>query len=229
MPKHVVVVDDDDISRRGIATLLAEDSGIEVLGELTHAQALGANHQWSLADVVIVDAADARREDDHFPGVAVVQAIRSRRSPAETMVIVITGHYFDDAIRRRMREARADFFYHRTELQDGQALRDAVLRPDEARAGVPPISDQEALIRIGVTSTSRVNEGVGFALRGGLESTLQANTGRLGRAWVRQRRDFNACTKLRTVTADGVEPAREQTDPSVPQIQRFLRWATKVK
>jgi carotenoid cleavage dioxygenase-like enzyme len=50
----------------------------------------------------------------------------------------------DDAVRRRMREARADFFYHRSEMAEAGALRAAVLRPDRARRAVPAPRDPEA-------------------------------------------------------------------------------------
>jgi hypothetical protein len=72
--------------------------------------------------VVVVDAADERREDDQFPGVGVIEQIRKTPSSTETTILVLTGHYFHPALRRRMREAQADFFYHRSELQSAAAL-----------------------------------------------------------------------------------------------------------
>jgi len=137
MRKRVVVVDDDDISRRGLTELLADRPELEVAGSLVHDEALEWDTEWDTIDIAIVDAADSRRDDDHFPGVGVVDHIRRRRSRDQTMVIVLTGHFFDDAVRRRMREAQADFFYHRSELQESADLYEAILHPEQARSGVP--------------------------------------------------------------------------------------------
>jgi hypothetical protein len=76
--------------------------------------------------------------------VAVVEHARRLVPGRRLTVIVVTGHFFDDAVRRRMREARADFFYHRSEMAEAGALRAAVLRPDRARRAVPAPRDPEA-------------------------------------------------------------------------------------
>jgi hypothetical protein len=74
---------------------------------MDHDQALASAGWWEV-DVVVVDAADDRRDDDHFPGVEVVEIVRRHRSVHLTTIIVITGHFFDDAVRTRIREAKAD-------------------------------------------------------------------------------------------------------------------------
>jgi len=50
-------------------------------------------------------------------------------------------------------------FYHRANLRRKEQLYDAILHPDKARAGAPAASDPEALIRVGVTSTSSCQSG----------------------------------------------------------------------
>ncbi|MCQ0016606.1 hypothetical protein [Actinomadura madurae] len=84
----------------------------------------------------------------------------------------MTGHFFDDAVRRRMREARADFFYHRSDMADAEALRAAVLRPDLARRRVPPPRDPEAQFRHGVTDATKVNRAIDYAVRQVLEERI---------------------------------------------------------
>jgi CheY-like chemotaxis protein len=222
-----VIVDDDDINRRGIASLLAEHPGIEVADSVTHAGALARRELWDGVDVVVVDAADERNRDDHFPGVAVVEAVRRRRSRQETVVVVVTGHFFDDAVRRRMREAHADFYYHRAELGDAAALRDAVLHPDTHRR-VPGPGEPEALFSQGVTEETRVNRAVAYATEHRLESAM-GDGARSRRAWLRARREFNREARLSPVTVDGRPPDRSQALPSRPQIARFLAWATRIK
>jgi CheY-like chemotaxis protein len=226
-PTRVVVVDDDDINRRGMASLLAEHPGIDVVASMTHADAVLQDTLWDGVDVLLVDAADPRNRDDQFPGVAVVEEVRRRRSRQETLIVVITGHFFDDAVRRRMREAQADLYYHRAELGDVQTLRDVVLDP-RAQRPVPEPVLPDALFSQGVTEETRVNRAVAYARDHGLEAAM-AGEGRPRRAWLRIRREFNREARLSPVTIDGRPPDRSQALPSRPQIARFLAWATKVK
>ena len=228
MRLRVVVVDDDDISRRGLTEILADQAGIEIAAALDHREATAWSTQWADIDVAVVDAADERRRGDQFPGVAVVEAIRRYRSPGETTVVVITGHFFDDAVRRRMREAQADYFYHRSEVADAEALIAAVLHPEQTRRRVPAETDREVLHRLGVNSATRVNQAVSYASEfGGATGLSSGRTSR--RAADRLRAAFNATARLQPVNQDGTPPERAQDHPSLPQIQRFLDWATKAK
>ena len=229
MRKRVVVIDDDDISRRGLTELLADRPELEVAGSLVHYEALEWDAEWDTIDIAIVDAADSRRADDHFPGVGVVDHIRRRRSSDQTMVIVLTGHFFDDAVRRRMREARADFFYHRSELQESADLYEAILHPEKARSGVPESTDPEAQFRLGVVSGTRINDAVRYSGSTGLEGKLIGRQGDRSRSWSRLRTSFNDVAHLNPVNADGTPPERLQRDPSLTQIERFLNWATRAK
>jgi CheY-like chemotaxis protein len=223
---RVLVVDDDDIARRGMGAILEERPEIEVVGLLTHDQALAWEGDWAALDVVVVDAADPRRPDDHFPGVAVVERAQEAGGSRPPVVVVITGHFFDDAVRRRMREARADFFYHRSQVQEAEALCRAVLHPEAARAGVPEVTDPEVLFQLGIVGSSRVNEGVRAARDLGLAGP---GTGGRSRARTRLRSTFNRAARLNPVNRDGSQPDRTQPDPSFPQIERVLRWATRTK
>lgn len=228
MRRRVVIVDDDEISRRGMAEVLADRPEIEVTGTLTHGEALQYGERWDEVDVAVVDAADDTEEADQFPGVAVVECIRRRRSREQCTVIVVTGHFFDDAVRRRMREACADLFYHRSELRLGLALQEAVLHPDRMSHDVPAPHDHEGVFRLGLTSSSRVNDAVAYASEHGLNEALGRRSGR-SRAWGHQRKAFNDRARLSPINADGRPPERDQREPSLPQIERFLRWATRVK
>lgn len=228
MSRRVVIVDDDDISRRGLAELLGDRPEIDVVAALTHDQARAWQEQWDGVDVLVVDAADDRCQLDQFPGVAVVEAVRRRRRPDQTVVIVVTGHFFNDAVRRRMREARADFFYHRSELVAAERLYQAVLFPERAGRAVPDPADPEASFRLGVTGATRVNRAVAHATDQGLMAALAERCGLRRRIWQHRRRDFNAQARLNPANADGRPPERAQSDPSLPQIERFLRWATRI-
>ena len=87
----VIVDDDDDINRRGMASLLAEDAAIDVAASLTHAEALDRPSLWDDVDLVLVDAADERNRVDHFPGVAVVQEVGRHRQREQTVIVVDTS------------------------------------------------------------------------------------------------------------------------------------------
>jgi CheY-like chemotaxis protein len=228
MTRRVAVVDDDDVNRRGLVGLLEDQPEIEVVAALTHDQALVWNEEWDRVDVAIVDACDERQPEDHFPGVAVVQGIRRRRTSEQTRVVIRTGQFFDDAVRRRMGEARADYFFHRSELQDAADLRDVVLCPERFRRGVPGVADPEVLIRLGVSKESRVNAAVDDARASGLVAAAR-NPGQRGRTRTRQRQQFNRVARLSAMNSDGTVPDRNQPDPSLPQIRRFLDWATRDK
>lgn len=228
MAIRVVVVDDDDINRRGMAGLLGECPDIQVVAELSHDQAMSWTDCWRTIDVALVDAADDRAPGDQFPGVSVVEVIRRHAGRSRPTIVVVTGHFFDDAVRRRMREAQADFFYHRSELGDVRVLRQVVLRP-EAHRRVPSPDDAEDEHRQGVTDATRVNRAVAFAQERDLERSLSDRPVPRSRAWGRLRREFNREARLNPVTADGRQPDRQQDLPSLPQIARFLAWATKVK
>ncbi len=227
MRTRVVVVDDDDISRRGLGELLADHPEIEVTDVLSHDAAMTWNGDWSATDVVIVDAADERRTDDQFAGVGVVQHVRRMTPGTDVLIIVITGHFFDDAVRRRMREAQADFFYHRSEVQEADALYAAVLCPGAARSGVPGVTDPEALFRLGIVDSSRVNDGVRAAASLGLDQPHPP--GARSRSRTRLRQIFNQSARLNPINRDGSAPDRGQDDPSFPQVERFLEWATRAK
>jgi hypothetical protein len=219
-------VDDDDINRWGMACLLQRVPGIDVVAALRHPEARTWPGPWSAVDVLLVDAADERAEGDQFPGVAVVEHVRRQGLPSQPRVVVITGHLFDAAVRRRMREARADFFYHRGEVADAEALAGAVLRPTARPLAA---AEPDAERRLGVTPVTRVNRAVRYAVDNGLETLLADRPQPASRAWLRLRRDFNRVAGLTPVTSDGRRPDRVQKLPSLPQIARFLGWATRVK
>ncbi|MDA8268745.1 MAG: hypothetical protein M0Z63_13840 [Actinomycetota bacterium] len=225
--QHVAVVDDDEVSRRGLGAVLGEHPDIDVVALVGHADALaGADGMWADVDVAIVDAADERHRGDQFPGVAVVERVRRCRPAPHPVIVVRTGHFLDDALRLRMREAGADLFFHRCELQQAEALHAVVLRPEEFRAGVPAPLDVEALFRLGIGTRTRVNAGVAFLERHGMGPM---GVSQRSRRWTAFRKDFNDQARIVPVNADGTLPALERAVPSLPQIQRFKEWATRSK
>ena len=193
---------------------------------MTHAAVSSWPHAWTDVDVAIVDGTDIRRADDQFPGVGVVRRIRALSDA--TLILVVTGFYFEDALRWRMKEAGAHFFYHRTELALDDALINAVIHPDRARRGVADISDiGEALLQ-GVGRGVRLNEAVDFATGHDLTAYLDERPDPRSRRWLRLRTGFTDAARAVPINADGTPPDRSQEVVSWDQIGRIHRWATRV-
>ncbi len=225
---RVVLVDNEAIGRLGMNAVLSSDPRVDVVGVYDHEESLQPERSWGDVDVAVVDAADDQLAGDQFPGVAVVEAIRAQSPPGKASIVVVTGHFFDDALRRRMREAKADYFYHRSALAEPEKLISAVLAPPVAQNLVPPERDVDTLERLGIKPATAVNAAVAWARRHGQHGgIIPAGSGR--RQADGLRRGFNRVAQLEPRNHDGTRPNRHQDVPSHPQIQRFLEWATKVK
>lgn len=233
-PVRVAVVDDDAVTRAGTTALLATSSRIEVVLTCSHADAIQMVPDWPDVDVLIVDAADDRDLVDHFPGARLVQKLRALDHGGNLIVIVVTGHFLDDALRLRMREVRADFFYSRLDLRSEDALVQAVLEPDAARR-VPPARDPETLRQLGITPRSSVSRLIDHAEEADLSAVLSEDRSAedlpssRSRWWMRLRHEAAAAGRIEPVNVDGTLPRRDQATPSLAQIRRVYSWATRVK
>jgi len=228
---RVVVVDDNEITRTGAVALLGADPRVEVVAALDHDEARSWDGPWDRIDTVLLDAADESRADDQFPGVGVVTHVRAI-APPSVVVVVLTGHFLNDGLRRRMREVGADFFYARTSVSDGATLAAVVCNPDEARR-VPPPQDPAALAALGITATSRIDDLVTAAEHEGLLGALGtgpgSTPGHRSRWWTSARRRLASAGRVRAVNRDGTAPQRDQDVPSLQQLRRIYEWATKVR
>jgi hypothetical protein len=174
---RIAVIDDNQITLNGDVAALAAHPLIDVVAAVDHDEAIRwTTPEWSRLDAILVDAArpfndDNRyRDGDHYPGVEVVT--RAREFRPELLVIVLTGRFFEDGLRRRMKEAGADFFYFRDHLRTPELLHQAVLEPDTRSAGVPDVQDPDALAVLGVDDRSRINRFLAYLdTRGGFAAT----------------------------------------------------------
>lgn len=133
---RVVVVDDDPWRRAGMLNGLSRVSELEVIAALSHDEAEAWGSQWQVVNGVVVDAHDPDKPD-RYPGVAVVQRVREWRSKAETRILVVSHLMTNDALRLRMKEAGADFYYEWHDVRDSALLAAAILNPDERHAPEP--------------------------------------------------------------------------------------------
>lgn len=222
--RRVVIVDDDPWVRRGRSEWLSEVPSCQVVASLSPPEAL-AFDRWHECDVAIVDAWDEGQDFDRFPGVAVVERIRAARGP-DLLIIVISGHVFDDMLRLRMAEAGADFFYGHNDVRDVETLVEAISRPEETRRVTP--GNPERLAQLGLSAVSRPNatlraiedEGMKTAFAPGLS---QKQTTLSRRAVINARKRLAAVAKLSSDAASG--RSRESSVPEWRAVVRFVNRA----
>lgn len=219
--RSIAVVDEDAVARAGLERIAREVPGARVVG-LTHDDAL-THEAWAEVDVVVIDPVDPLRRGDQIPGATVVEHIRSLAGPFRPRIVVVGGHRPDDAVRRRLREAGADAYVD----GDVDADPDRLTRIVSGRSPGDPIPDPvdlETLAHLGITDASLVNAGVRAALHERLvpESSWVGprGTDRLARL-----ERFNRYAQLQPVAVAG---QAVQDVPSLAQIQRFVRWATRI-
>ncbi|MFC6355752.1 response regulator [Luethyella okanaganae] len=141
---RVLIVDDQELLRRGLRMLLETEEGIEIVGEAEHGMRALAMIPDVAPDVVLADA-----RMPVLDGLALVE--RCARSHPGLPVLVLTT--FDDAILvRSMLDAGAAGFLLKDVSTDalGEAIRQVmrgglVIDPRVARAAVQPPAPEPAL------------------------------------------------------------------------------------
>jgi len=131
--RSVVIVDDDEWVRRGRVHALEQHPAFASVVGIDPTEALAWTTRWADVDSVVVDAHDSRADWDKFVGVAVVRHVRVYRSPAETVVVMITGHAQNDRLRLRAAEAGADWFFAHADVRTADDLVTAILDPGGIR------------------------------------------------------------------------------------------------
>ncbi len=195
---------------------------------------MAAGRDWGGIDVVILDAADEGRVGDQFPGVRVVRHIRADPNDARPTIIVVTGHFFDDGLRRRMAEADADLFFLRPEIRSAEKLIDIVLAPEHYRRGVPPVGDQRGEELLGLTSRSKVEEFVAYVEQHHLEGVLGPSEGSVAtrgrRSLLRHRKDLARQARITAINhSTGFPPGESQRSPSIRQLRGVWSRVARVK
>lgn len=185
---------------------------------LSPGEALRPEVTWDGVDVVIVDAFDEREAFDRFPGVAVVEAIRRRRSPDETLVVVISGHVLNELLRLRMAEAGADFFYGHAEVRDLPTLVEVIQQPDAGRR-VDPVPEAE-----GVNAALRHVEEAGIAAAFEPGQTQRA-------ASLSRRTVINARRRVGEMTGLGAAPDTGGRDRRrrMPEWKALVRFVNRAR
>jgi CheY-like chemotaxis protein len=230
--RTVVLVDNDDVMRAGAQVLLGGHDEIHVVASLTHDGAMAWDGAWSDVDVVLLDAADPQRAGDQFPGVAVARHIRTIVNSTDApRIVVVTGQFFHDGLRRRMVEAGVDAFASRWDGMRAEDLWALVLD----RESVTPVGSLriDAPPELGITAKTSVNRLVDELEQDELHSVLDGAQRKRHAAHGDRSRWWNV-VRQRFAGPQGLEPrggsGQPQLDldmPSVPKLRRFAAWATR--
>jgi len=130
---RVVLIDDQELVRAGLRTLLARDPEIEVMGEAGDGRTGVRMVQQTRPDVVLMDLRMPRLD-----GLAATREIVSDPSLSGTQVVVLTTFDEDEDIQAAMRAGAA-----------GYLLKD--LSPDELRRAVHVVAGGAALLAPAIT------------------------------------------------------------------------------
>ena len=130
---RVLLVDDDDLMRAGLRSVLSSDETIEVVGEASDGHAAVERARTLTADVVLMDV--------RMPGLDGIAATRALLAvQPEARVVILTTFEQDDYIFGALDAGASGFLLKRT-------------RPEELIAAVHTVAAGEALLSPSVTRT----------------------------------------------------------------------------
>lgn len=229
-----MVVDDNELTRACFVNALQASSEIHVVAALDHAQALVWDREWTDVDVALMDAADERMAGDQFPGVTVVRRVRACQGENRPVVVVVTGHFFNDGLRHRMAVNGADFFFCRASLRSNDTLVEVVVHPERYRRGVPAVADSIRCQTLGITGRTRVDALVSYVEEHGLEEVFGSDDYRRqeprSRIWFRHRRAIAQVARIEPINVTtGFAPRPKQYSPSIRQLRAAYRWSAKTE
>jgi DNA-binding NarL/FixJ family response regulator len=137
-PIRVLLVDDHEVVREGLRTLISRQPGMSIVGEAANAADAIETAARVKPDVVIMDV---RLPDGN--GVEACRAIRETRP--ETKVIMLTSYADDEAVFASIVAGAAGYLLKQTR---GQALVDAVRAVSEGRSLLDPEVTGKVLERV---------------------------------------------------------------------------------
>jgi DNA-binding NarL/FixJ family response regulator len=130
---RVLLVDDDDLMRAGLRSVLSSDEAIEVVGEASDGHAALERARTLTADVVLMDV--------RMPGLDGIAATRELLAvQPEARVVILTTFEQDDYIFGALNAGASGFLLKRT-------------RPEQLIAAVHTVAAGEALLSPSVTRT----------------------------------------------------------------------------
>ncbi|MEQ1785443.1 MAG: hypothetical protein ABL966_00195 [Acidimicrobiales bacterium] len=186
--RRVVLVEDDEWSRRGLRDGLADLDSFDPIFALSHAEATASGPEWHRAELTLVGAEGGSDRFDRFTGVRVVQEIRAHCTRRENVVVVLAGGAPNPLLHLRAAEAGADHVIRREDVPDLAHLEAALLRPGDGIRFDPEV--RAYLKHFGLSPSSRLNAGLAYVEAAGLAGTM----GQLGP------RDAQSITRRRAIS-----------------------------
>lgn len=173
----VAVIDDDLITRSGIAALLAgrADVGVDATGTLVEAETWTVD-RWAGIDWAIIDIHDHGREvsetgTDIFTGIGVIRSVRKVEPRVRT--IAITPTVRNPLLAARLADSGVDHVFERWEFAEQVDLIDALQRPCPSTA---PARHPEYVLRAeGLLPRARPNQAMDLFRASPLYGRLSAD------------------------------------------------------
>jgi DNA-binding NarL/FixJ family response regulator len=131
MTVRVLLVDDDELMRAGLAAVLSSDDGIEVVGEASNGRSAIGRVRAAEPDVVLMDV---RMPD--LDGIAATREISATHP--EVKVVILTTFEQDDYIFGALRAGASGFLLKRS-------------RPEDLLAAIHTVAAGESLLSPSVT------------------------------------------------------------------------------
>lgn len=218
----VVNVDDEWFARNGVrAGCLVVDDTLDVV-DMTFAEAL-AHKDWAGVDFVFIDLSHPNTADhtaDEYPGVGVVQHVRTHAPGRGPYVILLTGEYErsnDTFILRRAFEAGVDHLMYRSVFGEQlAAILDGTLPPATELAAKVLGSE----LGLGVDGKTQLSAAiVDIATSGLLGRKIIGGTGNKIRSIINEKRG------VKGVTPGGAPTTKA---PRTPQLQSLFRRAARI-
>lgn len=215
---RVVNVDDDKYARLGVTYAIYDHRPGTIVEELTFAEAK-ARFDWQNVDFLIADLAQRDESSplaDEFPGIEAIRHVVEHAPGRVPHTVLVTGDFntfHEKLVMRRAHESGAEYFFYRpdfnahvADLLDGQAQSQQL---DRSR----PVNDES----VGVTSRSRLNEG--------LRSVIESGYLQRGRRWrggsdVTARERITASGGFRGVDSSGQATSKRVTRRQVEELIR---------
>src|ERR671922_1752322 len=153
-PVRVLLVDDDDLMRAGLRSILATDPGIEVVGEASGGRA-ALGEARSLAPHVVL--MDVRMPD--LDGISATREVLSTAPDAK--VVILTTFEEDEYIFGALSAGASGFLLKRTSPEEligalhAVAAGDSLLSPSVTRRGIEQMARQPP---VATSATKRLQE-----------------------------------------------------------------------
>lgn len=226
MPLTVVVVDQNLWVRLGRSAALVEQGGFEVI-HLDHRSAMELGPGWSTIDVALINAHDDAAPFDRFPGVGVVEALRSQGKPTATAILV-SRLEANPYLALRLAEAGADYCYRHEQVAAPEGMVRVITEPTSDHRVVRP--NRAALASIGLGPEARANAALRFIVEEGLDGAFDGRRSQKAlplsrRTIMRVRREVGQLTGLRSP----IGSARDLDAPNWRTVVDFVNRARGVE